>query len=105
MLYPEPLEPRLLFSTHRHHSISLPPPDHIVIVTEENHTYDTLFGSSQARRQIPSLASIAAQGALFTNSFAVAHPSQPNYLALFAGTTQGITTDDYIQPYSFTAPD
>jgi hypothetical protein len=29
------------------------------------------------------------ENANFTNSHAVDHPSQPNYLALFSGSTQG----------------
>ncbi|HEV8557041.1 MAG TPA: alkaline phosphatase family protein, partial [Actinophytocola sp.] len=32
-------------------------------------------------------------------SFAVTHPSQPNYLALFSGSTQGITNDSC--PHTF----
>ena len=31
--------------------------------------------------------------ALFTQSYALTHPSQPNYIRLFSGATQGITTD------------
>ena len=30
---------------------------------------------------------------LFTQSYGVTHPSQPNYLALFTGSTRGITSD------------
>jgi phosphatidylinositol-3-phosphatase len=39
---------------------------------------------------------------VFTQSFAVAHPSQPNYLALFSGSTQGVTNDSC--PHTFAAP-
>src|SRR5262249_47045535 len=39
------------------------------------------------------IASLIARGTVFTNSFAVTHPSQPNYLALWSGSTQG-TSDD-----------
>lgn len=38
----------------------------------------------------PTLASLAARGALLRNYFAITHPSQPNYLALVAGGTYGI---------------
>src|SRR6202011_5464957 len=41
------------------------------------------------------------EGALFTKSYAVTHPSQPNYLALFSGSTQGITDDSC--PHTFSA--
>jgi acid phosphatase len=36
---------------------------------------------------------LANDGASFTNSFAITHPSQPNYLALFSGSTHGIPHD------------
>ncbi|MBO3461294.1 alkaline phosphatase family protein [Aetokthonos hydrillicola Thurmond2011] len=64
--------------------------DHIVIVIEENHGYSQIIGSSSA----PYINSLASQGALFTNSHGVTHPSQPNYLALFSGSTQGVTNDN-----------
>ena len=41
-----------------------------------------------------------AGGAVFSHSFAVARPSQPNYLALFSGSTHGIKDDNC--PYNFT---
>src|SRR5499427_10254405 len=65
------------------------PPDHIVIVIEENHSFSEIIGSSSA----PYINSLAQQGALFTNSFAIEHPSEPNYLDLFSGSNQGITSD------------
>jgi hypothetical protein len=45
---------------------------------------------------------LATQGAVFTQSFGVTYPSQPNYLALFSGSTQGIT--DNSCPHTFTTP-
>jgi acid phosphatase len=71
------------------HAAALPRPAHVVIVMEENHSSSDIIGSSSA----PYINSLANQGALFTQSFAVTHPSQPNYLALFSGSTQGITDD------------
>jgi acid phosphatase len=41
----------------------------------------------------PYAMSLMAQGATCNRSFGVAHPSQPNYFALFAGSTLGVTTD------------
>ena len=67
----------------------LPRPDHVVVVIEENHGYSQIIGSSSA----PYINSLAKQGASFTQSFAVTHPSEPNYLALFSGSTQGVTDD------------
>ncbi|HKF20948.1 MAG TPA: alkaline phosphatase family protein, partial [Candidatus Angelobacter sp.] len=43
--------------------------------------------------------SLAQQGALFTQSFAVEHPSQPNYLDLFSGSNQAVTDDSC--PHTF----
>jgi hypothetical protein len=71
------------------------PPDHVVIVIEENHAFSSIIGSSSA----PYINSLAQQGALFTQSFAVEHPSQPNYLDLFSGTNQGVTDDSC--PHTF----
>jgi acid phosphatase len=66
---------------------------------EENHSYSQVIGSSSA----PYLNQLAQQGALFTNSFAITHPSQPNYIALFSGSTHGLTDDSC--PHTFSGPD
>ncbi|BCW71642.1 putative Ig domain-containing protein [Arthrobacter sp. NicSoilB8] len=70
--------------------------DHIVILVEENQKDTSILGNPSA----PYLNSLATSGANMTQTFAEAHPSQPNYLALFSGSTQGITDDSY--PHSFT---
>jgi phosphatidylinositol-3-phosphatase len=75
----------------------LPKPDHIVIVVMENHSFPQILGF----RKAPFLAALASGGADFTNSFAVAHPSQPNYFALFSGSTQNVTDD---RRHEFDAP-
>src|SRR5450432_2493938 len=80
-------------------STTPPRPDHFVIVMEENHAYSQVIGSSSA----PYINALAQQGALFTNSYGVTHPSQPNYLALFSGSTQGLTDDSC--PQTFAGPD
>ncbi|HLJ85413.1 MAG TPA: alkaline phosphatase family protein [Candidatus Angelobacter sp.] len=71
------------------------PPDHIVVVIEENHSFADIIGSSSA----PFINSLAQQGASFTQSFAIEHPSEPNYLDLFSGTNQGVTDDSC--PHTF----
>jgi acid phosphatase len=63
---------------------------HIVIVMGENTASTAVFGSSSA----PYINALATQGAKFTNSFALSHPSQPNYLQFYSGSNQGITTDN-----------
>ncbi len=68
----------------------LPRPDHIVIVIEENRGYSQIIGNSQA----PYINALAQRGMLFTQSYGVTHPSQPNYLALFSGSTHGYTSNE-----------
>jgi len=60
----------------------IPRPDHVVIVIEENKSYDDIIGSLNA----PYINSLAEQGASLTKVYAFHHPSQPNYFAIFAGT-------------------
>lgn len=67
----------------------LPRPAHVVIVIEENKAFDQIIGNPAA----PYINALAQHGALFTQAYAVTHPSQPNYLALFSGSTHGVTTD------------
>lgn len=92
-----PASTRSPASTQSPASTSVPRPSHVVIVIEENHAFDDIIGNSAA----PYLNSLAAQGALFTNSTAIAHPSEPNYIALFSGSTQGVTDDSC--PHTFSA--
>ncbi|HTT83907.1 MAG TPA: alkaline phosphatase family protein [Rhizomicrobium sp.] len=73
----------------------VPTPAHVIIVMEENHSYSEIIGNSEA----PYINSLAQSGALFTQSYAVTHPSQPNYLDLFSGSDQGVDSDDC--PYTF----
>lgn len=75
-------------------------PQHVVIVMEENHAYNQIIGSASA----PFINSLTAQGTLLTNSFGITHPSQPNYLALFSGSTQGVTSDATPTNLPFTTP-
>lgn len=69
---------------------NLPKPAHIIIVIEENHSDEQIIGSNNA----PYINQLAEKGALFTNSAALTHPSQPNYLGLFSGSTQGVSGDE-----------
>ena len=78
---------------------ALPHFDHIVVAVEENHGYAQIIGSGSA----PYINSLVSQGALFSDSHAASHPSEPNYLALFAGSTFGISGDPC--PEHFSQPD
>jgi acid phosphatase len=60
-----------------------------VVVIFENKDVKTQLDSSSA----PFLTSVSTRAATFTNSHGITHPSQPNYLALFSGSTQGVTND------------
>lgn len=77
---------------------AVPAPAHTVVVVMENHSYAEIIGSPDA----PYINQLASRGAVFTHSFAITHPSEPNYLALFSGSTQGVTDDGC--PYQFTTP-
>ncbi len=77
-----------------HRAGHLPTPDHVVVVVMENHAYDQIIGSPSA----PYINSLGRGGAVLTNSYAITHPSQPNYFALFSGATQGITDDSCYTP-------
>lgn len=65
----------------------LPTPAHVVIVIEENRSQANIIGNTSA----PYLNQLAAGGAMMSQSFAETHPSQPNYFALFTGSTLGVT--------------
>jgi hypothetical protein len=78
----------VLFSSHQGQS-DIPHYDHVVVVIEENHAYNELIGSPNA----PYINELAKEGTLFTDSHGIGHPSQPNYLALFSGSTQGVKGD------------
>ncbi|HEX9045299.1 MAG TPA: alkaline phosphatase family protein [Candidatus Limnocylindrales bacterium] len=65
-----------------------PPRDHIVIILMENHG-PSVLGDPAA----PWLAAAAARYRVATDYTALAHPSQPNYIALTSGGTQGVSND------------
>jgi hypothetical protein len=74
-------------------SATVPTPAHTVIVVMENHSYSQVIGA-------PYIASLAKAGANMTDSHGVRHPSEPNYLALWSGSTQGLTDDSCPHTYS-----
>ena len=93
-------EPQLKIKTDKQNANELKGvirPDHIVIVVEENHSLEQIIGNEKA----PYINELANKGALMTNSHGVVHPSQPNYLVLFSGSTQGVKNDSC--PHQFTS--
>jgi phosphatidylinositol-3-phosphatase len=70
---------------------------HVWWLILENKEYGSIIGNSHA----PYLSSLADHYGLATNYFAIGHPSEPNYIALVAGSTLGVTTDG---TYNLDAP-
>jgi phosphatidylinositol-3-phosphatase len=86
----------LVFSPAAPAQAVLPRPDHTVVVVMENHSYSQVIGNPSA----PFINSLRSRGANLTNSHGVTHPSEPNYLALFAGTTENLHDDSCPHTYS-----
>ncbi|HEY2299384.1 MAG TPA: alkaline phosphatase family protein [Jatrophihabitans sp.] len=59
----------------------------VLVIPLENHS------QSETLAQMPYLTSLANSFGSATNYFAVGHPSLPNYLAIFGGSTFGVTSD------------
>jgi phosphatidylinositol-3-phosphatase len=70
-------------------------PAHVVVVVFENKAYRQVIGDPAA----PYLNALSGRAARFTNAHAETHPSQPNYIALFSGSTQGISSDRCLTPW------
>jgi hypothetical protein len=70
----------------------------VVVVVFENHAFGSVLGAPDA----PYLSALAASGTTLTDAHGVRHPSEPNYLALFSGSTQGVTDDSC--PLTFRTP-
>jgi acid phosphatase len=68
---------------------ALPEPAHVMVAIFENEDVSHVVGSANA----PYLTELANSAANFDDAHGEAHPSQPNYLALFSGSTQGVTDD------------
>jgi len=82
--------------------LSSPKPDHIVIVVLENHEYWQIIGS----RDAPYINALARDtfSAIFTRSYIIEHPSQPNYLDFYSGSNQAVTDDSHPKNEPFTTP-
>lgn len=91
-----------VFSQEFIKQLALPVPDHIVIAILENHSYSQIIGSAAA----PKINALAndSMSALFKRSYAIEHPSQPNYLDLYAGCNQGVTDNNIPAGIPFITP-
>jgi hypothetical protein len=90
------------FTTLSSGGASVPTPDHVVILILENRSYSQIIGSSAAPR-INALAN-DPNSALFTQSYGIEHPSQPNYLDFYSGSNQGVTDNNIPAGIPFTTP-
>lgn len=63
---------------------------HVAIIVMENQGPTAILGNPDA----PYLNQLANQYGMAAGYTGVARPSQPNYFALFSGSTQGVTDDD-----------
>lgn len=79
---------------------NVPRYQHIFLIVMENHDYDDIIGSKQA----PHLNALANQYGVATNYWAVAHPSEPNYIALLGGSTFGVADDNSYTQNAINAP-
>ena len=68
---------------------TVPSFDHVFLIVMENHAYSQIIGNSTA----PYINSLAKGYNSATNYHAITHPSLPNYIAMAAGSTLGITGD------------
>jgi len=102
----ERLEGRCLFAAG-----VLPRPDHIVIVVEEDHSYDQILGDPVATHtmwpwvapelmaEAPYIRGLAGNGASFTRAHSVGNPSGLTYQALFSGLTPTAHDRPWLHPY------
>jgi phosphatidylinositol-3-phosphatase len=71
----------------------VPTADHVVVVIMENKFYQDVWTA-------PYTASLIDAGTLFMSSYAITNPSQPNYIAIWSGSTQGVVDDQCPAPGS-----
>src|SRR6266699_2252794 len=68
---------------------ALPTFSHVFTIVMENEESSSLIGNSAA----PYINGLAQSYGLATQYYAISHPSLPNYLAMTAGSTFGISSD------------
>lgn len=62
---------------------------HVIVIVMENASYEEVIGA----RAAPYVTALARRYGVASGSYALAHPSLPNYLALTSGSTHGIDSD------------
>jgi hypothetical protein len=88
-----PMLPTLAPTAAASLSTPAPPPipafEHVFLLVLENKEAGSIIGNAKA----PYINSLADRYGLAANYLAVAHPSQPNYFALWSGSTRGAYDD------------
>jgi len=64
--------------------------DHIFVIVEENHSFTDVIGNPAT----PNLNALAKTYGIATKYFAVAHPSEPNYVAILGGSPFSVQNDN-----------
>ena len=70
---------------------AVPALDHVIVIMMENQSYDGV-------RTLPYITSLIATQSSFSASYAITHPSQPNYLAIWSGSLKGTSNDNCPAP-------
>lgn len=80
--------PFLVGARHRavQHPSAPAPIRRVFLVVMENQDYAAVL-------QRPFVARLSREGALLANYHCITHPSQPNYIAMFSGSTWGVKDD------------
>jgi phosphatidylinositol-3-phosphatase len=68
---------------------TIPAFSHVYVIVFENAEYSSIVGSGSA----PYINSLIGRYGLATNFTAQGHPSEPNYIAMTSGGTQGVSDD------------
>ena len=80
-----------LYAKHRSVAkpLFVPPIGHVFVVILEN-------TDEAVAEELPFFKRLSAMGALLENDHGLAHPSQPNYIAMMAGSAYGVTDDNSV---------
>lgn len=89
-----------LLRNHTRTGAAVPHYDHIFVLVEENHNFETIIGNTAA----PNINRLAQTYGLATNYTAVADPSAPNYVALIGGSDYGIADDNPYYTHTISNP-
>src|SRR5580700_3178155 len=72
-------------------------PPKIMVVMMENESNSDIIGNPA----LPYVTSLAADYGSATQSYALTHPSLPNYLEIVSGSNEGVTDDNPPSSHSF----